>query len=100
MAPDLSRNVIGEKLRKARVSCGISQAGLAAKLQIQGWDLDRIGLSKIERGERTVSDAELFLLGNVLGVSVEEFAPSKSRLRDFLEQQRSFGRTKSRSGRS
>jgi len=94
------RNIIADQLRKIRERMDLSQTALAAKLQLQGWDIDRIGISKIERSERAISDAELFLLGNVLRVSVEDLAPSKLLLRTFIEKQRKSGRTKSRSGRS
>lgn len=100
MARERKRNVIAEQLRKIREGKSLSQAALAAKLQLHGWDIDRIGISKIERCERAVSDAELFLLGSVLRVSGDEFMPSKSALRAFIESQRHSGRTKSRASRS
>lgn len=72
-------NVVGPKVKKARISKspGISQAELAIKLQTLGWDIDRFGVSKIERGERQVTDKEVLLLAKALSVSVRELLGEK-----------------------
>lgn len=57
----------GRNVRKLRVSSGLSQEELAARLQIHGWDLSRAGLSKIEAGLRLVIDAEILILSSALG---------------------------------
>lgn len=68
-------NVVGPRVKKARLSHNpkISQEGLAIKLQTLGWDIDRFGVSKIERGERQVTDKELLLLSKALGPSPNWF---------------------------
>lgn len=48
----------------------VTQEKLAATLQILGWDIERFGVSKIERGVRQVTDKEVLLLAEALGVSV------------------------------
>ena len=48
----------------------VSQDALAARLQTLGWSIDRFGISKIERGERQVTDKELLLLAEALDVSI------------------------------
>lgn len=67
-----SLNIVGPRVKQARLNQTprMTQEQLAIKLQIQGWDIDRFGVSKIERGERQVTDKELLLLAKALGVSV------------------------------
>jgi len=43
---------------------------MVAKLQLFGWDLGRTTWKKIELGERTVTDCELFAIAEVLGLDV------------------------------
>jgi transcriptional regulator with XRE-family HTH domain len=67
-----SYNVVGPQVKQARLtnkSSRITQDALAAKLQLMGWNIDRFGISKIERGERQVTDKELLLLAKALDVS-------------------------------
>ncbi len=66
-----SMNIVGPYLKKARLSKNpkISQEELATELQTLGWDIDRCGISKIERGERQVTDKELLLLAKALSIS-------------------------------
>lgn len=66
------RNIIGPNVQTIRVSKGLTQERLAAELQMLGWDADRFIVSKIERGEREVTDKEIVLLAKALGVSVGE----------------------------
>jgi transcriptional regulator with XRE-family HTH domain len=63
-------NVIGPQVKKARLAekTPMTQDDLAIKLQMLGWQIDRFGVSKIERGERQVTDRELLLLAKALGV--------------------------------
>lgn len=73
-----SMNLVGPRVKKARLSKNpqISQEDLAIKLQTLGWDIDRFGVSKIERGERRVTDKELVLLSKALGSSPNWFLKS------------------------
>lgn len=48
----------------------ITQADLAAKLQLVGWEIDRVGIAKIEGGFRQVTDIEVKNLAKALNVSV------------------------------
>lgn len=47
----------------------MTQAQLAAKLQLDQWDIDRAGVAKIEIGIRQVTDIELVKLAKALDVS-------------------------------
>ena len=47
----------------------MTQAQLAAKLQLDQWDIDRAGVAKIEIGIRQITDIELVKLAKALDVS-------------------------------
>ena len=65
------KNISGERIRQARVVQRMRQEDLAAKLQIAGVNMERDSISRIEIGTRFVTDYELSVLSDVLGVSVE-----------------------------
>jgi len=48
----------------------ITQADLAARLQIEGLRLERVTISKIETGYREVTDVETVAIAKALGVTV------------------------------
>ncbi|MBR5143603.1 MAG: helix-turn-helix transcriptional regulator [Clostridia bacterium] len=67
-------NICGEKiyaLRKAHVP-KMSQRILAEKLQINGIDVDKNAVQRIESGERFVTDIELRILAQILGTTADE----------------------------
>ena len=68
----LRRNIIGEKVRIARERAKpiITQADLAARLQVQGLRLERVTISKIETGYREVTDVEAMAIAKSLGVTI------------------------------
>ena len=57
----------GPRLRALREAAGISQAELARRLQLQGWDLDIMVLNRIELGKRTLTDFEIQKILDILG---------------------------------
>ena len=65
------KNLCGDRVREARARRKITQADLAARLQVAGVIMERDSLSRIEIGTRFVTDYELLVLSDVLGVSVE-----------------------------
>lgn len=66
------RNIVGPRISKARERHDppLTQEALAARLQLEGWDLSRSGLAKIEAGIRKVNDVEVVVLARCLKVSV------------------------------
>ena len=66
------RNIIGKRVRLARERAKplITQADLAARLQIEGLSLERVTISKIETGYREVTDVEAVAIAKALGVTV------------------------------
>jgi hypothetical protein len=67
-----SRNIVGSRIRQARkaVRPPVTQMGLVARLQVQGIRIDRSGLSKIETGQRPVTDIEAAGFAKALKVTV------------------------------
>ena len=68
------RNVSGDRIHQIRTTKRISQADLAARIQTYGVNIGREAISKIETGERIVTDYELVVFAEVLGVSLEWLA--------------------------
>ncbi len=60
-------NVTGAKLRQLREAAGWTQAGFAAELQRQGWDIDRAVLVRLESGKRSAVDYEVAFILKTLG---------------------------------
>ena len=71
----LPTNITGRQIAKLRTEKGLSQDKLAGRCQRAGWDISRGTLAKIEAGVRCVSDAELLLLAQALGVSISDLFP-------------------------
>ena len=67
---DGKKNICGERIHRARTSLRLSQADLAARLQVAGVGVEREAISKMETGDRFVADYELLKLAEVLNVSV------------------------------
>ena len=64
-----NKNICGARVKKARKNLNISQATLAARLQVLGVNIARDSVSRIEIGTRFVADYELLALSKILGVS-------------------------------
>ena len=65
------KNICGERIRSARKAANLSQQELAAKLQVEGINLERDSISRIEIGTRFVADFELKVLCKILNVSCD-----------------------------
>lgn len=68
-------NVCGPLVRRGRVAKKWSQATLAAKCQLDGWDASRDIIARLELRNREVRDHELACLARVLGVSLLDLIP-------------------------
>ncbi|HIG0358592.1 TPA: helix-turn-helix domain-containing protein [Clostridium sporogenes] len=68
-----SKNIIGNRVKEARNmhKPALTQANLAAKLDFMDIRLDRISISRIESGDRFVSDYEVVALAKALEVSLD-----------------------------
>ena len=67
-----SLNIIGSNVKKARKKAKMSQQQLADKLETIAVYICRGSISRIESGERTVTDIEIAGLAEVLGVSISD----------------------------
>ena len=63
-------NITGGQIRRAQLRLGWLQSDLAAKLQLEDVIIEQKAVSRIELGERLVTDYELLALAKVLKVSV------------------------------
>lgn len=70
-------NLVGPQVRKFRIEKDFTQEAFAAKLQVEGWDVSRESLAKLESQFRRVPDCELLFLAKVLGVKVMDLFPQK-----------------------
>ena len=64
------KNVVGFRVRKAREELKITQAELAARLQVSGIKIDRPAISKLETGNRPVTDIEIVAIARILNVPI------------------------------
>lgn len=64
------KNLSGDRIREARIGLRLSQADLAARMQVKGILIERDGISRIEIGTRFIPDYELPAFSEVLCVPV------------------------------
>ena len=67
---DGRKNICGDRVHEARCRLRLTQSELAARLQVNGINIERDSLSRIEIGTRFVADYELRALAALLKVSV------------------------------
>ena len=70
-AADGSNNICGQKIKGYReaLPANPSQKAFSDMLQIEGLDLDKNAVQRIESGKRFVTDIELRVIAKVLKVS-------------------------------
>ena len=67
-----TNNITGERIKQSRIKAGLSQAALSAKLELMAVYVCRGSVSRIENGERTVTDIEIDAISKVLNISLDE----------------------------
>lgn len=77
--PEGPRNIVGPQVMRLRNERGWSQERLAAVSQLEGWDVSRGVIARIEGGVRWVADFEVLILATVLQVPVPELYPAEKR---------------------
>ena len=65
------KNICGDRVHEARCRMRLTQNDLAAQLQVNGINIERDSVSRIEIGTRFVADYELRALAQILKVSVD-----------------------------
>ena len=63
-----NRNIIGPRLKVARLKSNLTQQQLSARLETMAVYIDRASISKIEQQRRIVTDFELLALCQILKV--------------------------------
>jgi len=63
---------VGKNIRELREKAGMTQELLSAKLQLNGCDITRSAVAKIEVGQRHLYVDEIILIKEILNVSYEE----------------------------
>ena len=73
-AVDGRNNISGERIKvlRQKLPGKVSQRMLADMLQIEGVDIDKNAVQRIENGQRFVTDIELKIIARVLQVKYEE----------------------------
>ena len=69
---DGRNNLCGKMIAKKRIEMKLSQRELADCLQLNGLDIDKNAVQRIEAGKRFVIDIELVAIAEVLNVSLNE----------------------------
>ena len=62
---------VGNNIRRIRESQGMTQDMLAAKLQLNGCDITRSAIAKIEVGQRHLYPDEVILIRNILNTTFD-----------------------------
>ncbi|WP_303836271.1 helix-turn-helix domain-containing protein [Ruminococcus flavefaciens] len=63
---------VGNNIRRLREKADITQEQLSARLQVNGCDITRSALAKIEVGQRHLYPDEIILLKKLLNVSYDD----------------------------
>ena len=64
-------NIIGDRIKEARMKAGISQKQLSEKLELMAVYTCRGSISRIENKKRAVTDIEIDAISKVLGASLD-----------------------------
>ena len=71
-AKDGKNNICWKQIYNLRKSMNISQRKLADLLQLQGLDVDKNAVQRIEAGKRFVTDIEILALANVFNTNTDK----------------------------
>ena len=71
MNADIEKQV-GNNITSLRERANMTQEQLSAKLQVEGCDITRSALAKIEVGQRHMYPDEIILIKNILKASYDE----------------------------
>ena len=65
-------NVAGPGIKRLRKQRGLTQEQVAAQMQVEGIQVDQKAISRIESGDRVITDYEIMMLARILGTSVDQ----------------------------
>ena len=64
-------NIIGPRIKEARVEAGMSQKELSEKLELMAVYTCRGSISRIENGKRAITDIEIDAISKILNISLD-----------------------------
>lgn len=64
-------NIIGKRIKATRINAKLSQQQLSNKLELMAVYVCRGSISRIENGERAITDIEIDAISKVLKVSLD-----------------------------
>ena len=67
-----TNNVSGKRISIKRKELNLSQRELADRLQLNGLDIDKNAIQRIESGKRFITDIEIVKIASVLNLSYDE----------------------------
>ena len=67
-----SHNITGPRIKALRKEKGLTQEQVVAKMQLSGIQIDQKAISRLESGDRVITDYELMRLAEILGTSVDQ----------------------------
>lgn len=70
-------NLCGKIIAELRKQLRLSQRALADRMQLEGIDLDKNAIQRIECGKRFVTDIELLAFSRVFRVSMERLVTQR-----------------------
>lgn len=65
------KNLVGKQLKMLRKVAGISQRDLAHRMQLNGMDIDKNVITRIETNKRYVTDLEIRAFARIFDVSYQ-----------------------------
>lgn len=68
-------NIVGKQIRAIRKEKKLTQEQLTAKCNLEGFDISRGTLAKIESGVRQVIDIEIVFISKALCIDVSNLFP-------------------------
>ena len=73
-------NICGIAIRSLRLKAEprLSQRALADRMQLEGLDLDKNAIQRIESGQRFITDIELIAFAHVFNISVDDLYHNSS----------------------
>ncbi len=68
-------NIVGRRVEYLRKERGISQKDFISKMQTLGCDINPTSYSKLEGQIRIATDKEIYVIAQILNVSVDDLFP-------------------------
>ena len=67
-----THNITGARIKTLRIKMKLTQEQVAAKMQLAGIQIDQKAISRLESGDRVITDYELMCLAEILKTSADQ----------------------------